>query len=219
MSLSIRPLADSDLESAAVILASAFQRTGHWVSELRFYRSLQPDGYFVAEQHGADSITLHLREDRRHIQDADVERLLAAVRTKVNLEMAVTAEMVAIACRLRPADVGTMREMRKRLEDTAEKGNLKRGPGGLVDIEFLVQMLQLRHGRANAAVRVPGTLDALSALSLAGKLDIDDNPQVATQYEIRGIPTLLMFRSGQVVGQVVGAVPRSRIEDMIKKAL
>ncbi len=51
--LLIRPLAETNLEAAAVILASAFQRTGHWASELRFYRSLQPDGYFGAEQAGA----------------------------------------------------------------------------------------------------------------------------------------------------------------------
>ena len=52
-----------------------------------------------------------------------------------------------------------------------------------------------------------------------GKLDIDANPQVSTQLEIRSIPTLLMFRGGQVVGQLVGAVPRSRIDELIKKAL
>ena len=74
----------------------------------------------------------------------------------------------------RPEDAAAIREMRTRLEETADHGNLKRGPGGLVDIEFLVQMLQLRHGHANAQVRIPGTLDALSALSLAGVLAIDD---------------------------------------------
>jgi thioredoxin 1 len=52
-----------------------------------------------------------------------------------------------------------------------------------------------------------------------GKCDIDANPVVPTQLEIRSIPTLLMFKAGQVVGQVVGAVPRSRIEELIKKAL
>lgn len=52
-----------------------------------------------------------------------------------------------------------------------------------------------------------------------GKLDIDANPQVATQMEIRNIPTLLMFRGGQVVGQLVGAVPRARIDELINKAL
>jgi thioredoxin 1 len=52
-----------------------------------------------------------------------------------------------------------------------------------------------------------------------GKCDIDANPMVPTQFEIRSIPSLLMFRSGQVVGQVVGAVPRARILDLVNKAL
>jgi thioredoxin 1 len=52
-----------------------------------------------------------------------------------------------------------------------------------------------------------------------GKCDIDSNPQVPSQFEIRSIPTLLMFKGGQVVGQVVGAVPRAKVEEMIKKAL
>ena len=74
----------------------------------------------AAERGGADGITVHLREDRRHIQDRDVERLLPAVRTKVNLEMAVTPEMVAIGCRLRPADVCLVPERRQEL--TTEGG-------------------------------------------------------------------------------------------------
>jgi thioredoxin 1 len=52
-----------------------------------------------------------------------------------------------------------------------------------------------------------------------GKMDIDANPQIPSQYDIRSIPTLLMFKGGQVVGQVVGAVPKTRIEDLVKKAL
>jgi thioredoxin 1 len=52
-----------------------------------------------------------------------------------------------------------------------------------------------------------------------GKCDIDANQMFPTQYDIRSIPTLLVFKEGKVVGQVVGAVPRARIEDMIKKAL
>ncbi|MEO8603462.1 MAG: pyridoxine 5'-phosphate synthase, partial [bacterium] len=75
---------------------------------------------WAAERGGADGITVHLREDRRHIQDADVERLLGSVRTKVNLEMAVTAEMVAIGCRLRPPDVCLVPE--RRQEITTEGG-------------------------------------------------------------------------------------------------
>src|SRR5437899_69619 len=52
-----------------------------------------------------------------------------------------------------------------------------------------------------------------------GKFDIDANPKVPTQYEIRSIPTLLLFKGGQVVGQIVGAVPKAKIEDLIKRAL
>lgn len=52
-----------------------------------------------------------------------------------------------------------------------------------------------------------------------GKCDIDSNPGVPTQFDIRSIPTLLIFKGGKVVGQVVGAVPRAKIEDLIKKAL
>ena len=58
----------------------------------------------LAEQAGADSITVHLREDRRHIQDRDVRALRALLQTRMNLEMAVTEEMLALACELKPAD-------------------------------------------------------------------------------------------------------------------
>ena len=86
-------------------------------------RTHEPDPVWAAvEAHlgGADGITVHLREDRRHIQDADVARLLPAVRTKVNLEMAVTPEMVAIGCRLRPPDICLVPEQRQEL--TTEGG-------------------------------------------------------------------------------------------------
>jgi thioredoxin 1 len=52
-----------------------------------------------------------------------------------------------------------------------------------------------------------------------GKMDIDSNPKVPTQFEIRSIPTLLLFKEGKVVGQIVGAVPKAKIEELIKKAL
>lgn len=74
----------------------------------------------AAADAGAHSITVHLREDRRHIQDHDVQRLLAASRVPVNLEMAVTDEMVAIACRLKPRYVCLVPE--KREERTTEGG-------------------------------------------------------------------------------------------------
>lgn len=73
-----------------------------------------------AEMAGADSITLHLREDRRHIQDEDVARISAMRQTKVNLEMAATGEMVAIACKYKPEDICLVPEKREEL--TTEGG-------------------------------------------------------------------------------------------------
>jgi thioredoxin 1 len=52
-----------------------------------------------------------------------------------------------------------------------------------------------------------------------GKLDIDSNPEVPSQFEVRSIPTLLVFKGGKVVGQIVGAVPRAKLDDLVKKAL
>jgi pyridoxine 5-phosphate synthase len=74
----------------------------------------------VCERAGADGITAHLREDRRHIQDADIAAIAAAVTTVFNLEMACTAEMVALAERLRPHQVTLVPE--KRQEITTEGG-------------------------------------------------------------------------------------------------
>ncbi|MFQ5488980.1 MAG: pyridoxine 5'-phosphate synthase, partial [Gammaproteobacteria bacterium] len=74
----------------------------------------------AAEQAGADSITLHLREDRRHIQERDVEMLKAMLQTRMNLEMAVTDEMLAIAERLQPEDCCLVPERREEL--TTEGG-------------------------------------------------------------------------------------------------
>lgn len=74
----------------------------------------------VAEQAGADAITLHLREDRRHIQDRDVEILSGLLQTRMNLEMAATSEMAAIAARFRPHDCCLVPEKREEL--TTEGG-------------------------------------------------------------------------------------------------
>ncbi|OBS10408.1 pyridoxine 5'-phosphate synthase [Acidihalobacter prosperus] len=74
----------------------------------------------AVERGGADAITLHLREDRRHIQDADVFGIHDHVTTRVNLEMAATDEMVEIACRVGPADCCIVPERREEL--TTEGG-------------------------------------------------------------------------------------------------
>ena len=75
---------------------------------------------FVAEQAGAEGITVHLREDRRHITNRDVELLRQTIQTRMNLEMAVTDEMVDIACRIKPAFCCLVPE--KRQEVTTEGG-------------------------------------------------------------------------------------------------
>ena len=81
-----------------------------------------------------------------------------------------------------------IRKMRYRLEETASPHNLKRGPGGTVDIEFIVQMLQLRWAVDSPQVLVPGTLDAVDALHDAGYLDDDDRSYFNKAYRfLRGI--------------------------------
>src|SRR5210317_2414580 len=74
----------------------------------------------IAERAGADSITVHLREDRRHIQDHDLDEIIAVMRTHMNLEMAVTDEMVGIAKQIQPTDVCLVPEKREEL--TTEGG-------------------------------------------------------------------------------------------------
>jgi pyridoxine 5-phosphate synthase len=74
----------------------------------------------MVEQAGADSITVHLREDRRHIQDHDLTEILEVMRTHMNLEMAVTDEMLDIAAMLKPTDVCLVPEKREEL--TTEGG-------------------------------------------------------------------------------------------------
>lgn len=74
----------------------------------------------LAERAGADSITVHLREDRRHIQDYDLDAINAVLRTHMNLEMAVTDEMLRIAARIAPSDCCLVPE--KRQELTTEGG-------------------------------------------------------------------------------------------------
>ena len=74
----------------------------------------------LAEEAGADLITLHLREDRRHIKDADLLALRPLIQTRMNLECAVTPEMLNIACQVKPHDVCLVPE--KRAEVTTEGG-------------------------------------------------------------------------------------------------
>lgn len=97
-----------------------------------------------AEAAGADGITLHLREDRRHIQDRDVELLREVLTTRMNLESAVTDEMVGFACRIRPQDVCLVPE--NRAERTTE--------GGLDVAAHLPRVRQACAALTEAGVRV-----------------------------------------------------------------
>jgi len=94
------------------------------VATLRNARGgVHPDPFTVAEAAvaaGADGITIHLREDRRHIRDADAIRICAGIAAPINLEMAATEEMAEIACRLKPHGVCIVPE--RRTEITTEGG-------------------------------------------------------------------------------------------------
>ncbi|HEY2881537.1 MAG TPA: glutamate-ammonia-ligase adenylyltransferase, partial [Pirellulales bacterium] len=77
-----------------------------------------------------------------------------------------------------------IRQMRHRMEVTAKPNNLKRGPGGLVDVEFIAQMLQLKYGGEHEEVRVPGTLEALAALEKIGVISRDNFEYFSTSYRV-----------------------------------
>jgi pyridoxine 5-phosphate synthase len=103
-----------------------------------------------AEQAGADAITLHLREDRRHIQDQDVEVLRRLVQTRMNLEMAVADDIVAFACRLRPHECCLVPERRQEL--TTE--------GGLDVVGGFKKIAEACTRLADAGIRVSLFVDA-----------------------------------------------------------
>ncbi len=105
----------------------------------------------LCEQSGADSITLHLREDRRHIQDRDVIALREQLVTRMNLEMAVTEEMLEFAGRIRPADCCLVPERREEL--TTE--------GGLDVAGQLPRIRDACARLATAGVRVSLFIDAI----------------------------------------------------------
>jgi pyridoxine 5-phosphate synthase len=120
----------------------------------------------VCETAGADGITAHLREDRRHIQDADIEKLKKSVRTYFNLEMACVAEMLEIARRLKPEQVTLVPERRE--EVTTE--------GGL-DI-------------TSDPARIRNAVDALSDAGIRVSLFIDPTRAAVEQSKKLGVPAI-----------------------------
>jgi pyridoxine 5-phosphate synthase len=120
----------------------------------------------VAEQSGADSITLHLREDRRHIQDRDVTLMRQLLKTRMNLEMAVTEEMIRIAGEVKPQDCCLVPESRQEI--TTE--------GGL-DV-------------AGAISRVGDACKALAASGIRVSLFIDPDPAQIEAARRAGAPAV-----------------------------
>ena len=104
----------------------------------------------LAETHGADLITLHLREDRRHIKDADVAIINQALKTRMNLEMALTDEMLEHALQIKPADVCLVPE--KREEVTTE--------GGLDVLKYAKKITKFTRKLTDAGIRVSLFIDA-----------------------------------------------------------
>ena len=114
----------------------------------------------IAESAGADAITLHLREDRRHIQDRDVEVLRKLLKVRMNLESAVTDEMITFAQRIKPHDICLVPERREEL--TTEGGldvvrhfeAVKRACGVLADAGIRVSLfIDADSAQINAAVK------------------------------------------------------------------
>src|SRR5687767_1358285 len=132
-------------------------------------RGSEPDPVEAAaacEAAGADGITAHLREDRRHIQDADIERLKKSLRTYFNLEMACVAEMLELARRLTPEQVTLVPERREEI--TTE--------GGL-DI-------------ASEPARIRNAIEALSGAGIRVSLFIDPTRAAVEQSKKLGVPAI-----------------------------
>lgn len=125
-------------------------------------RTYEPDPVWAAAEAqlgGADGITMHLREDRRHIQDHDVERVKAMCHVKLNLEMGATDEMVGIACRIRPSLAMLVPEGRQ--EVTTE--------GGLDVAGRLARITDVVKRLTDAGITASAFIDALPAQIEAAK--------------------------------------------------
>ena len=147
----------------------------------------------LCERAGADGITAHLREDRRHIQDADVMRLAASVSTVLNLEMALTDEMLDLAARLRPHQVTLVPERRE--EVTTE--------GGL-DVA--------RHSRD-----LTGALARLKRLGIRTSLFIDPDPALVQRSRDVGADAVELH-TGQYARAPHESGPIAAIADAARQA-
>jgi glutamate-ammonia-ligase adenylyltransferase len=197
-------LYEADGHTAAAVPGARFQATSnqHFFSELaqriiktaghlgvygRLYEidaRLRPTGKSGSLAHSLDELARYFRDGGSQLWE---RQALCKARVVYGSPRASKAAMAAVGeaafeHRWKPADAETIRQMRHRMEETVTGSNLKRGPGGLVDIEFLVQMLQLKHGRRNLKLRSPNTLTALAALDAAGILQHDECELLTRHY-------------------------------------
>ena len=114
------------------------------------------DAVAICERAGADGITAHLREDRRHIQDADVEMIASSVTTVLNLEMACIPEMLALAERLRPHAVTLVPEKR---EEVTTEGGLALGSNTAVLTQAIAR---LRHAGIRTSLFIDPDPDSIT---------------------------------------------------------
>jgi len=145
----------------------------------------------LCERSGADSITLHLREDRRHIQDGDVITLRGRLATRMNLEMAVTDEMVAFAERIRPADCCLVPE--RRAELTTEGG-----------LDVAGQLLRIR-----------AACERLSAAGIRVSLFIDALPKQIEAAAASGAPCI-EIHTGHFADAAAGAARQGELERIVR---
>ncbi|HVC30153.1 MAG TPA: pyridoxine 5'-phosphate synthase [Steroidobacteraceae bacterium] len=143
----------------------------------------------AAEMAGADSITLHLREDRRHIQDFDVRTLKGLLKTRMNLEMAVTEEMLSIAAQVRPEDCCLVPERREEL--TTE--------GGL--------------DAAGQEARVKEATARLVGQGIRVSLFIDPDPQQVAAAERIGAPAIELHTGAYA--EATGAAQARELERLV----
>ena len=124
---------------------------------------------------------------------------LCRARVVFGEEKTVDAALAAVhkaafGHRWRKKDAQEIRHMRTRMEQGADRGNIKTGPGGIVDVEFLVQMLQLKHAKKDASLRHPNMWSAMKALYNAGHFSADDYEFFFTSYQfLRGVETRLQL--------------------------
>ena len=147
----------------------------------------------VCEGAGADGITAHLREDRRHMQDADIEKLKKSVKTYFNLEMACVAEMLELARRLKPEQVTLVPERREEI--TTE--------GGL-DI-------------TSDPARIRNAVDALSDAGIRVSLFIDPTRIAVEQSKKLGVPAIELH-TGSYSHHLDSEAPLDALRDSARRA-